>query len=129
MPIRTTRKHRQPLNVLRDNHISILESRFFDASYIAANSYQEKWVYAGVVVAEDTDSGKFVPYSVGASYGTGSDTPVGVLHETWDMTYDEYMVAPVWHGVFVESHCYIYGGALGTISAAVKTALTNIKWV
>lgn len=130
MPIRTTRRHRQPLTVLRDNHFSQLTSRDFDAgTYIADDSYSEKWVYAGIIVALDSTSSKYVPYSVGASYGTGSDTAVGVLHETYEMTYDDRLVAPVWHGVCIESRCFIYGGAVGTVSNAVKSALDDIEWV
>jgi len=130
MAFRTTRKHRQPLTVLRDNHFSLRESREFDAStYIAENSYHEKWVYAGIVVAKDSSTNKYVPYNASAAYGTGSDTPVGVLHETYDMTYGNRLVAPVWHGVFIESRCFVYGGAVGTVPAAVKTALDDITWV
>lgn len=129
MPIRTSRTHRQARTVLRDNHFSKLASRFLDRSYIATNAYQEKWIWAGMVMAVDSGSGKYVPYSLGASYGTGSDTAVGILHEDYDFTYDEYMVEPVWHGVLIEAHCFIYGGAVGTVSNAVKTSLDDIAWV
>ena len=129
MPIRTSRTHRWNLTVLRDNHFSKRESRYFDAAtYIAANNYQEKWVYAGLIVALDSTSNKYVPYNASAAYGTGSDTAVGILHETYDMTYDDYMVEPVWHGVLIEDHCFVYGGALGTVPSAVKTSLDDIQW-
>ena len=130
MPIRSTRTHQWHLTVLRDNHFSRREDRLFDAAtYIAANAYGEKIVYAGLIVAVDSTSGKFVPYNASAAYGTGSDTAVGVLDEPYDMTYDDYMVEPVWHGVLIEDNCYVYGGALGTVPAAVKTALSAILWV
>lgn len=131
MPIRTSRTHQWNLQVLRDNHFSKLSSRTFMASsYIAVNQYQERWVRAGMIVAYNTHDQKYVPYSSGASYGPGSDTAVGVLHEVYDMTYDDYMVEPVWHGVVVEDYCFVYGQlGLGNIPGAVKTALDDIVWV
>lgn len=129
MPIRTTRTHRKPREVLRDNHFVKRESRFFDRSYVTVNTYDERYVYAGMILALDSGSNKYVPYSAAASYGTGSDTAVGMLHEDYDMTYDEYMIEPVWHGTLLESVCYVYGGAMGTVPAAVKTTLMNIQWV
>jgi hypothetical protein len=116
--------------VLRDQHFSKRESRYFDgATYIATDTYQNRFVYPGMIVALDSDSGKYVPYNASASYGTGSDTAIGVLHEFYDMTYDDRIVEPVWHGILIEDHCYIYVGAVGTVTSAVKTALDDIIWV
>lgn len=129
MLIRSSRTHRVPRTVLRDNHFVKRESRWFDSSYIAANEYLEKYVYAGMILAVDSGTGYYVPYNVSAAYGTGSDTAVGVLHEDYDMSYAGYMVEAVWHGTLIESLCFIYGGAIGTVSNAVKTALDDIVWV
>ena len=128
MAIRTTRTHRQALQVVRDNHFTTGKSRFFDRSYIAENSYGEKWLYPGMIVAEGENE-KYVPYSAGGSYGDGSNTAVGVLKTLWDVTYDEYEIEPVVHGALIEQRCFVYGGSLGTVPAAVKTALAQIQWV
>lgn len=131
MPFRSTRSHRKVYEVIRDQHFSQHKSRFFDSSYIAANAYSEKFIYPGMVVALDSSTDKYVPYSAAASYGTGSDSAVGVfaIEGAIDVTYGDKMIAPVWHAVLVESKCFLYGGALGTIPAAVKTALDDIQWV
>lgn len=130
LAIRTTRRHRKPLQVLRDNHFSQREDREFDgSSYIELNSYQERMVFAGMIVALSSVNSKYVPFSEGASYGTGSDTAVGILHEDYDMTYVNRIVAPVWHGILIEERCYVYGGAVGTVPSAVKTSLDDVQWV
>jgi len=100
-----------------------------DATYIAADVYQNKFVYPGMIMARDNSTSYYVPYSASASYGTYSDTAVGVLHEFYDLTYDSRIVEPVWHGVLIESKCFVYGGPLGTVPAAVKTSLDDIVWV
>lgn len=131
MPYRQIREHRQmDFTVLIDaNHLSFEKSRLFDSSYIVANSYGEKFMYAGMIVAVDTDTEKYVPWNAGGSYGTGSATAAGVLPELWDCTYGDQGIAPAWHCKVREQYCYVYGGALGTIPAAVKTALDDILWV
>jgi len=129
MPFRTERTHRQVYDVLRDNHFSVHKSRVFDSSYIAADTYQNKYLYPGMILAKDSSTNKYVPYNAAASYGTGSNTAVGVLVDFWDMTYGDKIVAPVWHAAVREDYCFVYGGALGTVPAAVKTALDDIEWV
>lgn len=129
MPFRTSRTHRQVYNVLRDLHFSKHSSRFLDSSYIAADTYSNKYAYPGMIVALDSSTSKYVPYSSGASYGTGSDTAVGVLTEFHDVTYGDKLIAPVWHAILKENYCFAYGGVLGTVSAAVKSALDDIEWV
>jgi len=129
MPFRTSRTHRQKYNVLRDLHFSPMSSRFLDRSYIAADTYQNRYVYPGMIVALDSSTSKYVPYSAGASYGTGSDTAIGVLVNFHDLTAGEKLIAPVWHAIVLEDYCFVYGGALGTVPAAVKTALDDIEWV
>ncbi len=53
---------------------------------------------------------------------------MGVLAHFHDVTYGDKLIAPVWHAVLIEEKCFLYGGALGTIPAAVKTALDDIEW-
>jgi hypothetical protein len=128
MPHYTSITHRPDYDVLRDNHYSTLKSRMLDSSYIAADQYGIKTVYAGMIVAVDSSTSKYVPYSAGASYGTGSDTAVGVLKERYNVTWTDVPVAPFWHGTAIEEFCFVYGGALGTVPSAVKTALDDIEW-
>jgi hypothetical protein len=101
-----------------------------DSSYIAADGTTAlKYVYPGLVVAVDSTTGKYVPYSSGASYGTGSDTAVGVMDEFLDVTQGDEAITPIWHGKLIEVYCYVYGMAAGTISAGIKTSLDDIEWV
>lgn len=131
MPFRTARTHRHIYNVVRDLHLSQDSSKPFYSSYIALNAYQERLLYPGMIVAESYISGcyYYVPYSAAASYGTGSDTAIGLLWHFHDITYGDKMIAPTWHAIAREELCFVYGGALGTVPAAVKTALDDIHWV
>ena len=131
MPFRTARTHRQVYNVLRDLHVSQESSRPFYASYIAYNAYQERYIYPGMIVAVSYISGcyYYVPYSAAGSYGAGSAAAYGVLWHVHDLTYGDKMIAPTWHAIAIESKCFISGGALGVVPAAVKTALDDIRWV
>ena len=101
----------------------------FDKTYgYLTTSINQRLVYEGLIVARNTITYKFVPYSAGATYGTGSDTPVGVLEHRLDVTHFDKATAPIYHGELVEDHCYVYGSNLGVIPAAVKTALSEIHW-
>lgn len=93
---------------------------------------QEYLARPGLILAESTVSGfegYFVPYSSTVAYGGGSDTAVGVLGQLVDLTDTDEGVAPVIHAKLIEAKCYVLGGALGTVPAGVKTALSNIHWV
>ena len=71
----------------------------------------------------------YVPYSATAAYGTGSDTADGILREGVNLTQPfNRTVAPVKTGEAYTSACYAAGGAMGDISAAIKTDLTGITW-
>ena len=129
MPFRSTRTRQVHLQPLASQHYDTYESRMFDRSYIVADANAERWVYAGMVCAIDGSTEKYVPYSSAASYGTGSDTPVMVTKEPYDVTLGEKAVTGVFHARLVEQYCFLYGGNRGTIPAAVKTALTLITWV
>src|SRR3990167_6217946 len=123
-----TSKSRNPIHqILQGHHHERLISNWLDSSYIAEDSTGQKYVYPGLIVAQDTTTKKFVPYSAGASYGTGSDTPVGVMDEFLDVTLGDEAITPVWHGGVIEAHCYLYGSAMGSGLSGVKTTLNKIK--
>lgn len=129
MPFRTAYTRKVHLEVLADPHYYTYESRFFDRTYVPEDANGERWLYAGMVMALNHTTSKFVPYSSTASYGSGSDTPVAVNTEPYDMTFGEKVVTGVDHAKLVEQYCYLYGGARGTIPSAVKTSLAQITWV
>ena len=129
MPFRTSHQKRQHFAVLAQAEPNTLgKSRMFDSTYLAEDADYMKVLDEGTVVAVDSTTGKYVPYSLGASYGTGSDTPVGVVTQHYDMTYGAKAIAPTIEAVLLEDYCVIFGGAKGTITDAVKTALNNIMW-
>jgi hypothetical protein len=70
----------------------------------------------------------FIPYSPTAAYGPGSDTPAGILDETYDVTVNDWQVTIVTSGIAIEKYCRVPGGQIGDIPAVVQTALTNIEW-
>ena len=129
MPFKTTFTRMIHLEVLASPHFDTYESRFFDRTYVPEDTNGERWLYAGMVMALNHATQKFVPYSSGASYGAGTDTPVMVNTEPYDMTFGEKVVTGTFHAQLVERNCYLYGGARGVIPAAVKTALQQIQWV
>lgn len=100
----------------------------FESTYVPADSYGNRYLYPGMVIAMNSDQTKYVPSAAAASYGAYSahTYAVGILDTLFDFTFEEQIVAPVIRGTAVEEYCYIYGGALGTIADAVKTA-TGMK--
>lgn len=130
MPYLTSRSRRPIHEIKFGHHFDRLKSRWLDSSYIAADGTTAlKYVYPGLVVAVDSTTGKYVPYSSGASYGTGSDTAVAVMDEFLDVTQGDEAITPIWHGKLIEQYCYVYGAAASNIPAAVKTSLAEVEWV
>ncbi len=131
MPIQqVTKSNEEILEVVADrSHLLMLRSNWLDRSYYLDDAALQRHVRPGLVVAQETTTKKYVPYNVSALYGAGSDTAVGVLDVFQDATTEDPGVAPVFHGKLIEAHCYIWGGAKGTISSAVKTSLGMIEWV
>ena len=129
MPFRSTRTRMVHLNPLATQHYDTYESRMFDRTYLVDDANGDRWLYAGCVIAIDHPAGTFVPYSATASYGAGSDVPVAVTKEPYDMTLGAKVVTGVFHARLVEQYCYVFGATRGAIPAAVKTALTLISWV
>lgn len=107
-------------------------SNWLDATYFVAGENGQKEIYPGLVVAQNTVTYKWVPYSATASYGAGSDgtnSVLGVLDTFEDLSWGDQAIAPVLHGRLIERHCYVFGGQLGTISATVKSKLPDVDWV
>jgi len=109
-------------------HKTVGESLMFESSYITYNQDNERWIYAGLLVAKHSTTGKYVPYNASASYGTGSDTAVGILTTPHDVTYGDEPIAPVTHATVHERFCYLWGGAVGTVPNGAKTNLSLIQW-
>lgn len=129
MPFRTSHQKRQHFSVLaQDEPLVVGRSRNFDSSYLAIDADYMYVLDEGVVVAVDSTTSKYVPYSAGASYGTGSDTPVGITTQHYDMTYGAKAIAPAINAVLLEDYCQIYGSGRGSIDSTVKTALPLIMW-
>jgi hypothetical protein len=129
MPFRTSHEKRQHFSVLaQDQPLVQTTNREFDRSYLAIDADYMYVLDEGVVVAVDSTTSKYVPYSAGASYGTGSDTAVGITTMHYDMTYGAKFIAPAIQAVLLEDYCQIYGSGRGSISAAVKTALPLLMW-
>lgn len=121
-----TKDNRAVLTVIASAVKERKEGKFFNGSYIPANDNGDKYVYPGMILA--SSGSYYVPYNVSASYGTGSDTAVGILNEFWDVTLFNRMISPVTEGTFYEKYCYEFGGTFGSIRAAVKTSLSHIQW-
>lgn len=115
-----------------DNLISRRNSNWLEATYFTAGDNGQKYVWPGLIVAKNTSTYKWVPFSAAASYGPGSDgtnSVVGVMDEFVDVTWGDVAIAPIFHGKVIARHCYIFGSDLDSVSAAVKTALPDVEWI
>lgn len=93
----------------------------FDSSYLVADSYGNKYLYPGMVVAwKDTNEDEYVPYSAAGSYGTYSTYPAGIMYTFHDCTFQKQFVAPATRAAVVQAYCYVFGGTLGVISDTIK---------
>lgn len=116
--------------VADESHLLHLKDNFLEKSYFSENAEGEIIVRAGLILAQETNTKKYTPYSATVSYGPGSDTAVGVLQDPQNATYEEPVVAPIVHGKLIEAHAYVYGATTkGSIPDAVKTDLDDIHWV
>lgn len=103
-------------------------SRMLEDAYFVADGYSNVRVKPGLIMALNTSSQKYVPWHTAAAYGPGSDTAVSLLDVFIDLTYGEVPVSGVSHAHAIEARCYVWGGNMGTIPAAVKTQLKLIEW-
>lgn len=125
-----TYKNRAVLNVIKELW-DIGKSLPFDSTYLTADSYGNKFLWPGMVVAyKDSSVDEYVPYNSGASYGTSSNAPVGLIYTMYDCTFEKQVVAPASRAAVVEANCYVFGGTLGTIASGIKTAdgMKLIQW-
>lgn len=131
MPFRTEPIHREEIPVVKRqvDHELRRTANAFDSSVILADGRTgQKYVYPGLIMAQRSDTYKYVPYSSGASYGAGSDTAIGILDELLEVTEGDQACSPVYHGHFIEAHCRVFGLARGVISSTIKTHLSLIGW-
>lgn len=112
-----------------DKNKSRALANLFDSQYILADAQGQKYVYPGLIVAQDTSTYKYVPYNASAAYGTGSDTAIGILDELLELGAGDQACTPVVHGEFIEANCRVFGLARGVISGTIKTQLVGIFWV
>lgn len=131
MPMQVVRIDREEiLEVLADRvHILRAKDAPLDRTYFDKGDNKEVLVRPGLFVALNTSSKKYVPYNSSASYGAGSDTNPMLLDTVRNATHEDPVISPVIHGKAIEAHCYVYAGALGTVPAAVKSALPGMFWV
>lgn len=121
--------HKAVLEIMADGHFMRRGSRIMQTSGIDYDSDGHKFLYPGMILAQDSTSSYYLPYTQGATYGTGTDTAVGILREFHDATFGDPIVDPIVHGKVIEQHIYEIGAALGTVPSGVKTSLTLIQWI
>ena len=130
MPTIATWFNQRIPEILAHEHFSTYDSRLFDAEdHIGLNANNERLLIPGMVVAISTVTNNYVPYSPTASYGAGSDTPVGLLTDMHNCTLGDKLIEPIWHGRVHLGDCYVYGQPPGTISAVIRAALDDIEWI
>ena len=132
MPYRITGFAREEILAVKVTFVGEMRAlaNAFDSSHILESGLDgQKYVYPGMIVAQDTTTYKYVPYNSSAAYGTGSDTAVGILDEMLELTNGDQACTPVVHGQFIEAHCRVYGLTRGVISSTIKTHLKDIQWV
>jgi len=104
----------------------------FDSTYLSAGTYGEKYMYPGLLVAFNATKTKYVPWNESASYGSYSSYLEGLLYIFQDFTFQEQIVAPATRCAAVVENCYVYGGSVGDIPMAARTAQSiqgvQIQW-
>jgi len=124
-----TKTHRAILTVMASVPKERKEGKYFDSSLIEADADGKKYLYPGMILAAETDNNTYyVPFSTGASYGTDSDTAVGILNEFVDVSLIPQIISPVTEGTFIEGYCFELGGTFGTVGSGIKTNLSHIQW-
>jgi len=112
--------HRAILSVIKEVW-DVGASLPFDSSYLVADSYGNKFLYPGMILAwKDANADEYVPYNAAGSYGSYSTYPCGVLYTFHDCTFQKQIVAPATRAAVIEAYCYVFGGSLGVISDTVK---------
>ena len=94
----------------------------FDQTYTPADTYGNRYLYPGMVVAKNSDETMYVPWSSTSSYGSYSTYACGIIDDLFDCTFESQIVSPATRCVALAAHCYVYGTAMGTIPDAVKQA-------
>jgi len=104
----------------------------FDVTYISSDTYGNKYMYPGMLVAFNSDKTKYVPWNASGSYGTYSTYLEGILHNFYDATWQEQIVAPATRCAAVVDNCYVYGGTVGDIPMTARDAKSiqgvQIQW-
>lgn len=122
-----TFKNRAVLNVL-SKLWDVGMSLPFDRSYIAADTYGNRFQYPGMLVAFNADKTKYVPWNASGSYGTYSTYLEGILYTLYEHTFQEQVVAPATRCAAVVANCYVFGGNIGEVPLAARNA-TSIQGV
>jgi len=94
----------------------------FDKQYVAPDTYGNRYLWPGMIVAMNSTRSMWVPWSAAGSYGAYSTYAMGIVDDMFDGTMQYPILAPAVHCRAIEAHCYVYGSAVGTIPAAVKEA-------
>lgn len=94
----------------------------FDRSYIAADTYGNRFQYPGMLVAFNSDKTKYVPWNASASYGTYSSYLEGIIYALYDHTFQEQVVAPATRAAAIVANCYVFGGTIGEVPMTARTA-------
>ena len=104
----------------------------FDSTYLTADSYGNKFMFPGMLVAFNSEKTKYVPWNSAGSYGTYSAYLEGILYVPYDASFQEQVVAPATRCAAVVDNCYVYGGTMGDIPMAARTAQSiqgvQIQW-
>lgn len=108
------------------------DSATMNSDAVAADTYGNKVVYPGTILARilaaERPTYRQVMVRVSTpTYGPGSDEAVGILRDTVDLTLGNKLVSFVTHGRVREGLCKD-AGTVGTVAAAVKTALSLVEW-
>ena len=104
----------------------------FDSTYLTADSYGNKFLYPGLLVAFNATKTKYVPWNENSSYGAYSAYLEGIIYTFYDFTGQEQVVAPATRCAVVVENTQVYGSAIGTVPMAARTASSiqgvQIQW-
>ena len=122
----------KPNPIIPDGHVRYGPSLPFRGDAIPYDSNGERLIDPGMVVSTDTGNlhtgTYYVPCTTAETYGTDTNTALGILASWHNATEDSQpLVQVVTHGAALARYCYVVGSAYNSVTNAMWTSMTGIE--
>lgn len=122
----------KPNPVIPDGHVQYGPSLPFRGDLIPYDDNGERLIDPGMVVSTDTGSlttgSYYVPCTTAETYGTDTNTAVGILDAWYNATENSQPVVKVLtHGAVLARYCYVIGEGYNTVTDTMWGHLSQIQ--